>query len=64
MITHCWESEFKLVKGLTPKGSEGQGQMESNSAKSSKDFSSETTGQILMKLGHSDHLVMVIRIYT
>ena len=34
----------------------------SNSAKSSNDF--ETTGQILMKLGHNDHLVMGIRIYT
>ena len=33
-----------------------------NSAKSSNDFS-ETTGQILMKLGHNDHLVG-IRIYT
>ena len=27
------------------------------------DFS-ETTGQILMKLGHNDHLVVGIRIYT
>ena len=32
--------------------------MGSNSAKSYNDFSSEITGQILMKLGHNDHLVM------
>ena len=28
------------------------------------DFSSETTGQILIKLGHNDHLVVGIIIYT
>ena len=40
------------------KGCEPQGGWEarSNSAKSSNDFSSETIGQILMKLGHNDHL--------
>ena len=44
--------------GLTPGG------LRPNSAKSSNDFFSETTGQILMKLGHNDHLVVEIRIYT
>ena len=37
--------------------------MGSKSAKFSNDFS-ETTGQILMKLSHNDHLVVGIRIYT
>ena len=31
-----------------------------SSAKSSNDFSSEITGQILMKLGHNDHLLVRI----
>ena len=37
--------------------------MGSNSAKSSNDFSSEITGQMLLKFGHNDHLVMGIRIF-
>ena len=38
--------------------------MGSNNAKSSNDFSFETNGQTLMKLGHNDHLKVGIRIYT
>ena len=47
-------------KGSDPPGGWGAGP---NSAKSF-DFSSETTGQILMKLGNNDHLVVGIKIYT
>ena len=45
-------------KGSDPTGGWGRDQMGSNSAKSSNDFFSETTGHILMKLGHNDHLDM------
>ena len=38
--------------------------MGSNSAKSSNDFSSETTGQVWINVGYNDHLVMENRIYT
>ena len=51
-------SESIIKKGLIPQRAEGQGQMGSNSAKSSKDFFSENTGQILMKLCHNDHPVL------
>ena len=63
MITYWWGSEFILEKGLTPQGAEGWGKIGSKCAKSSNDFS-ETTGQILMKLGHNDHVLVGIRIYT
>ena len=43
---------------MTVQGAEGQGQMGPNTAKSSNDFSSETTSQILMKLGHNYHIVV------
>ena len=46
-----------LDKGLSPQDAEG-------GVKYPYDFYSETTGQILMKLGHYDHLVVGIRIYT
>ena len=42
----------------------GLGQIESNNVLISNVFSSETTHQILMKLGHNDHLVVEIGIYT
>ena len=38
--------------------------MVSNIAKSSNDFSSETTVQVWMKVDYNDHLVVVITIYT
>ena len=50
--------------GSDPPGAEGRGQMVLNSAKSSNDFSSETTGQVGMTVGYNDHLVVEIRIYT
>ena len=41
-------------------GVEGRAEWGSNSAKSSNDFSSETTGHILMKLVHNDHMYIVV----
>ena len=56
--------ENSYLERVWPPGGWGRGQMGSNSVKSSNEFSSETTGQILMKLGHNDHLMVGIIIYT
>ncbi len=45
-----------IWKKYCPQRAEGQGQMGSNSAKSTSNFSSEATCQIMMKLGHNEHL--------
>ena len=48
---------INTLKGSDLQGAEGRGHMGSNNAKSSYDFS-ETTRQLLIKLGHNDHIVV------
>ena len=51
-------------KGSDPTGGWGAGPNVCQIVLNLNGFSSETTGHILMKLGHNDHLVVRIRIYT